>query len=126
MLAPSRRILIVEDDADVRLLLRVHLQTTTDWEVVAETDRAEDALALAEAHQPELILLDNQLAGGTTGAEIAPRLKACVGCCAIVMYSAAVSTGSELPGVDAVVSKSASLAHLETVMRDRLSLASAG
>jgi DNA-binding response OmpR family regulator len=53
------RILVVDDEADIRLVLRTIL-ARAGYDVV-ECDRGEPVVGLAREHRPELILLDVQL-----------------------------------------------------------------
>ncbi|MBC8195943.1 MAG: response regulator [Acidimicrobiia bacterium] len=53
----SRRILIVDDEADIREVTRLSLEATMGWEVVTAGSGAE-GLALAVQELPDAILLD--------------------------------------------------------------------
>jgi DNA-binding response OmpR family regulator len=53
------RILVVDDEADIRVVLRTMLVRA--GHDVLECDRGEPALALVRAERPELVLLDVQL-----------------------------------------------------------------
>ncbi len=55
------RVLMVEDNEDNRRILR-DLLTSAGYEVI-EAVTGEDGVRLAEAHQPDLILMDIQLPG---------------------------------------------------------------
>ena len=68
-----QRILVVEDQADNRQILR-DLLTNADFEVI-EAEDGEAGLAAAAAHRPDLILMDVQLPG-IDGYEATRRLKA--------------------------------------------------
>lgn len=114
----QRRVVLVEDEPDVRGLVRVHLDGLGQrFEVVADVDTAEAAIDVCDRVHPDVIVLDNQLAGKLTGVEAAPLLKAGSPSAAIVLYSASVSDVGPLPdGVDAVVSKTAPLLDLGTTI----------
>lgn len=70
------RVLLVEDDAAVRGVIEILLATEPDLELVGSVDNAEEAITVAGALTPDLVLLDNQLMGRLTGLEAAPMLKA--------------------------------------------------
>jgi CheY-like chemotaxis protein len=53
----SRRVLIVDDQADIRDIARVGLELTTDWEVQVAAS-GEEALDIAVREHPDAILLD--------------------------------------------------------------------
>lgn len=58
---PRKRILIVEDDADLRRLFRTRL--TIEGFDVEETGNGLDALRTIEGHAPDLVVLDLVLPG---------------------------------------------------------------
>jgi CheY-like chemotaxis protein len=53
----SRRVLIVDDQADIRDIARVGLELTTDWDVQVASS-GEEALEIAVREHPDAILLD--------------------------------------------------------------------
>ncbi len=57
-----RRILIVDDDADIREATQLCLEITGQWEVLMAKDGIE-GLAIAQLEKPEAILLDMMLPG---------------------------------------------------------------
>jgi len=69
----SKRILVVEDQEDNRQILR-DLLGSTGYEMV-EAENGEDALTVAAAEQPDLILMDIQLPI-LDGYEATRRIKA--------------------------------------------------
>ena len=69
------RVLLVDDEELVRNGLRLILSTEPDLEVVAEAADGEQALAMAELHQPDVVMLDIRMPG-LDGIEVARRLAA--------------------------------------------------
>jgi CheY-like chemotaxis protein len=91
--ATERRIrvfLVVEDDADMRLLITLVLRGDPRLDVVgaAAATTAEAALASARTFEPGLIILDHALGGHRTGLDVAPQLKARYPQAKILLYSA--------------------------------------
>ena len=69
------RVLLVDDEDLVRSGLRLILSTEPDLEVVGEAADGEQALALAELHRPDVVMLDIRMPG-LDGIEVARRLAA--------------------------------------------------
>jgi len=69
----GRRVLIVDDDARFRELLRQLLEGTGDYEVVGEADEGEIAVDVARETVPDLVLLDVNLPD-TLGFDLVPKL----------------------------------------------------
>lgn len=61
----ARTVVLAEDHELVRTGLRTLVETFDDYRVVAETADAQEAIELAAAHQPAVLLLDVSLRGGT-------------------------------------------------------------
>jgi DNA-binding NarL/FixJ family response regulator len=79
----GQRILIVDDNAEVRQELRTLLPLAADLEVVGEAADGAEAIRLAEALQPHLILLDLQMPV-LDGYEAARRIKDRWSACRVV------------------------------------------
>jgi CheY-like chemotaxis protein len=58
----SHRILIIDDEEDIRAVAALSLETVAGWEVVVASSGAQ-GLARAIEHQPEAILLDVMMPG---------------------------------------------------------------
>ena len=69
------RILIVEDDSQLAATLKYLVEDNPRYRVVDTADDADSAIAAAELHDPDLVLLDLHLAHGSTGFSVAARLK---------------------------------------------------
>jgi two-component system, NarL family, response regulator DevR len=59
------RVMLVDDHEIVRQGLRSLLEAEVDIEVVAEADSASMAVSLASAHQPEVVVMDVRMPGGS-------------------------------------------------------------
>ena len=59
------RIIIVDDHEVVRLGLKALLDRHPDFTVVDEASRAREAVQKAEAHRPEVVVMDIRLPGGS-------------------------------------------------------------
>jgi DNA-binding response OmpR family regulator len=68
------KILIVEDDSQLAITLKYLVEDNPRYRVMAIAEDADSAIAAAETHQPDLVLLDLHLAHGTTGFSVAVRL----------------------------------------------------
>ena len=66
---------LVEDDPTIRSVVEILLMTEPDLELVGSAETAEEGIELVSRLQPDLVLLDNQLAGAMTGVQSAPVLK---------------------------------------------------
>ena len=72
---PARwRTLLVDDASQLRGLIRVVLERTGRFEVVAEATNGIEGIALARALRPELVLLD-MLMPGMDGAAALPHIR---------------------------------------------------
>jgi len=104
----SRRILVVDDQEDNRRILR-DLLNANGFEVV-EAETGEDAVAVAEAQTPSLILMDIQLPG-IDGYEATRRIKAnpALSATPLIVVTSYALSGDDAKafaaGADAYVSK---------------------
>ncbi|WP_026549872.1 response regulator [Arthrobacter sp. Br18] len=67
---PARRVIVAEDETLIRLDI-VEILQGEGYEVVAEADNGEKAVALAKEHKPDLVLMDVKMPvmDGITAAE---------------------------------------------------------
>ena len=68
------KILIVEDDSQLATTLKYLVEDNPRYRVVAIADDADNAIAAAGHHTPDLALVDLHLARGSTGFSVAVRL----------------------------------------------------
>jgi CheY-like chemotaxis protein len=68
------KILIVEDDAQLATTLKFLVEDNPRYRVVARAEDLDGAVSAAEEFNPDLALVDLQLAHGSTGFSVAVRL----------------------------------------------------
>ena len=68
------RVLLVDDHTLMRQGTRALLSEADDIVIVAESERGEEALTLAQEHRPDVVILDIRLPG-LGGVEVARRLR---------------------------------------------------
>jgi len=81
-------VLVVDDDPDIHPLLEVLFQVDGRFTVVAQAGDGAEALALAERHEPDAIVLDLSTPGATDGWEALPELRRRMPEATIVVFSA--------------------------------------
>lgn len=54
---PTRRVLLIDDEADFREVAQLSLEMVGNWDVVA-ADSGADGIRLAKTEQPDAILVD--------------------------------------------------------------------
>jgi len=107
------RVVIADDEAQVRSALRLHLEEGAGCAVVGETDNVDDLLAEVESSRPDLLLLDWELP--PSGGSVALRtLRAVWPELAVLVLSGRPEVRSEAlaAGASAFVSKADSPGHL--------------
>ena len=82
----AQRVLVVDDDPDYRLLVRLALAPDSRFEVVAEAGDGNAAVAAAERERPDLVLLDCILPG-SDAFDVLPALRAAAPEARIVLVS---------------------------------------
>lgn len=80
------RIVLVDDDIDIRSLARRHLERSGRFTVVAEAGTGEEGVEIAGEHQPDVALLDLNMPG-TDGLAALPRIRAAAPDCTVVVLS---------------------------------------
>jgi EAL domain-containing protein (putative c-di-GMP-specific phosphodiesterase class I)/CheY-like chemotaxis protein len=82
------RVMLVDDRAEMRATVRMALELNGGFEVVAEAGDGSEAIPLARAHQPDLVLLD-VLMPGMSGPEALPHITAAAPDSTVVILTAA-------------------------------------
>lgn len=80
------RILLVDDEPDILLLLQAMLTAPT-WEITGKAATGEDAVRIATYLKPDVAVVDYMMPG-MHGLELAERLKAVQPGCEVVLFSA--------------------------------------
>ena len=110
-------LLVVEDDPDLVLLVRLQFSLDPEFSVDGEASNVDQAVAAAAATQPDLIVLDHRLEGPTTGLEGASLLKRAAPHALIILFSA-----SEEIRVSAMIDPAVDAFLLKTDVRELVSL----
>jgi len=84
-------VLVVDDEADVRLLLRHALRRRRDVEVVGEAADGNEAVELAATLGPDVIVLD-QMMPEMSGTDALPYLRQAAASAYIVFHSSLSAT----------------------------------
>jgi DNA-binding NarL/FixJ family response regulator len=109
---------VVDDAPEVRRLLCHRLPIYGNFEIVAQSEDGEAAIATAREIQPDLVVLD-VLMPGRSGVEVAPDIRAASPRSRILLYSSLDTLGRANPariGVDAIVDKAERLGELEDAL----------
>jgi CheY-like chemotaxis protein len=109
----SNGILVVDDNANIRHLLRVFVESN-GFKVCGEAENGADAVEKAKQLQPDLVLLDLTMPI-MTGTEAAPILKRMLPHVKIILFTMHADGTNKMPsasGVDVVIAKSDSIKKL--------------
>ena len=112
-------LVVVEDDRDMRMLVKVTLSVDPRIEVAGEAASAREALAMARTLDPGLIILDHAIEGDMTGLAAAPLLKQLAPNAKILLFTAydlATQARAE-PAIDSYLRKDDIDLLLATVQR---------
>jgi DNA-binding NarL/FixJ family response regulator len=74
LLPMSIRLLLVDDHEVVRLGMKVLLDRLQGFTVVAEAENEDEAVEQAVLHEPDIVIMDIRLAGGS-GIEACHKIK---------------------------------------------------
>jgi two-component system, NarL family, nitrate/nitrite response regulator NarL len=106
---PKKRVLLVDDNTAVRLLVRQLFELEPDFEIAGEAENGQEAVDKAANLKPDLVILDLSMPV-MTGLDAAPLLRKLLPDTSIILFT--VHEGSEIQrlanesGVDSIVSKS--------------------
>jgi len=112
---PTKRVLLVDDNAVVRFFVRQLFESQPDFEISGEAENGSDAVKKAEELKPDLIILD-LIMPVMNGLDAAPLLKKLLPDTIIILFTqqegSEVERLAQAAGIDAVVSKSQSASEL--------------
>jgi two-component system, NarL family, response regulator LiaR len=121
-----KNILIADDNAGVRALIRTYLEMQTDFEVCGEATDGVDAIEKIKELKPDLILLDLVMPK-MNGAEVASIIKRTMPTVPIILFSVhGEKIGKSLAsavGVDIVLSKPDGISNLVESVKSLLHVA---
>ncbi len=111
--------MVVEDDADMRFMIRTILGRDPRLEIMGEAASAAGAIEVAKSVDPDLIVLDHSIEGDVMGLAAAPLLKAVAPNAKILLFSAFDMHAEALaePAIDEFQSKTHVRELLPTVRR---------
>jgi CheY-like chemotaxis protein len=119
-------ILIVDDNAVIRRMVRTEFEDISGWEVCGEAVNGWEAIEKARELKPDLIVLDLAMPI-MSGLEAAPVLRGMMPAVPIIMFTLhnneTVEREAFAVGVSAVVSKAASMKTLVDQAQDLLAVA---
>lgn len=98
------KILIAEDNAQVRTALRVCLEMNPAWNVCGEAENGQDAVALAGQLRPDFVLLDYAMPV-MNGVEAARVISSSVPRCVLIMFTMFASNQLKALAKDAGISE---------------------
>jgi DNA-binding NarL/FixJ family response regulator len=83
----TKILVVVEDDADIRFLIKLTLRSDGRLEIMGEAATAAEAVTLAASEQPGLIILDHYIEGTVMGLDAVPALKDAAPSAKILLFS---------------------------------------
>jgi DNA-binding NarL/FixJ family response regulator len=119
--AKRDRVLVVDDAANLRELLTLLLDTEDDFEVIGTASDGQQALVVAAALSPDIILLDLAMPV-MDGMQALPLLREMMPTARIVIFSGFEQAGlvdeALSVGADAYLEKGASVMQLVQLLRE--------
>jgi DNA-binding NarL/FixJ family response regulator len=120
-------LVIVEDEPDMRMLIKTVLASDPRLEVMGEATNADDAIRLAGELGPGLVILDHSIEGPVTGLQAAPAIRAAAPMAKILLFTAydMAAEARREPAVDAFLRKD-DIGKLLRTVQSLLELTSTG
>ncbi|GAC1596509.1 MAG: hypothetical protein NVS3B21_20390 [Acidimicrobiales bacterium] len=110
----TKILMVVDDDADIRFLIKLALRADPRLEVTGEATTAEDAIRIAQRENPGLIILDRYIEGTVRGLDAVSALKEAAPLAQILLFSSHDLSAevARQPLVDAFLRKD----HLDSLL----------
>jgi len=110
---------VVEDDLDMRLLIRVTLSADRRLAPCGETTTATEAIAMARELGPGLVIIDHNIDGQIMGLQAAPMIKAVAHDARIILFTSQdlSAEANQEPAIDAYLPKNDLRKLLSTAQR---------
>lgn len=111
----AKILIIVEDEPDMREVIKLTLMMDPRLEVVGEAESAAEAIELAKSLEDGLVILDHNIKGDIMGLQAAPLLKQVAPNIKILLFTAfdMADQAAKEPAIDAYLRKD----HLEKLVR---------
>ena len=103
-----KAVLIVEDDPDIQLLIQALFSMDPRFLVAGLVDSADDAIEMTSTVSPQIIVLDDNLAGATRGIDAVPQIKAAAPDAKVILFTSHLEAKARTdgdPSVDAFLLK---------------------
>jgi CheY-like chemotaxis protein len=110
----GKRVLIVDDEPDIRLMVRVFV-TTVGHDVVGEAADGQQAIDMARELQPDAIVLDVMMPG-LTGLQALPAIREVCPTATVVIFSVLGADTDEASLADGWVEKGEPLEGLNVAL----------
>ena len=116
---PPLRVLLVDDDASIRMLLRFTLESDGTFEICGEAGDGSEALAMVQSAQPDAVVIDLAMPV-MGGLQAIPRIKRLSHATKIVVFTASdspdVLADAMASGADVCLAKGASLTEVTSIL----------
>jgi PAS domain S-box-containing protein/putative nucleotidyltransferase with HDIG domain len=116
---PPIRVLLVDDDASIRMLLRFTLESEGTFEICGEAGDGSEALAMVQAAQPDAVVIDLAMPI-MGGLQAIPRIRQLSPATKVVVFTASdspdVLNDAMRSGADVCLGKGASLTEVSGIL----------
>jgi len=113
------RVLLIDDEPDLRDLLTISLGMEPGFDVVGSTGTLAEGAELARTTQPDVIVTDLVLGLSVPPEELLAELRAAAPNASVVVFSGKdASAAPHPPGADAVILKGGDLSELVAKVRE--------